>query len=304
MPTIVRVTNPKLLLTDPMIELFKRGYQNFEVARADGVIKSLLFSVEKPTTGLFIGLEGGELKGFAICFIPELPLYGAPQIHHFYNGGSPALRNELLKHLMVFVKSFGYNKWLAINQAGPVEAYARLWRKYGTIKELGSVMEVTFDERGLDGERKLGQGFGQQHSNAGQHDPGAVRGTAEPGGQPAPQPIQHRGSDVQRPQLGGPATNQHANEHLHVDLQRAADEQRKQPAGQLDEHGRNERRRDPDADQQLPVKRVEPELPHERYAKPGAHVLHQRGHGPTRKRVSKRHAAAAQGKLRRQRAKS
>lgn len=300
---IIRVTSPILLTTQPIIDLFQKGYEGASLGKADNALKSLLMLVEKPTTGLFLGLENAELKAFSIVFIPDLPLYGLPQVHHFYNEGSPALRNELLTHMVGFVKEYGYNKWLAINQAGPVEAYARLWRRFGKIREVGSVMEVEYGNDGqLDGEREQRQGQWGQHPDADRNDAPGVPSAAIPDSVSANELLQSRRADLRRAGLGGGSAVERSADHDAGDLHGTVDGHRGLDPQRDPKRVREQRRGDPRSHVELSDQRSEPELSDQRAAKSRAGHGHKGRNRPARKRVSKRHDAKPARPVRRKRA--
>lgn len=178
---IFRVRNPAVLGSAPVVDLFKRAYAKHPLKTPyTDALQGLLPNISHPATAVFIAEENGELQGLAICFIPTTKFYPCPQVNYFYNEGSSAARQDLLKEIVEFVTEAGYNRWWFICGAGPWEAYDRMGKDFGVVHPIGTLAEMELGvERQPVRKPKHKHRKGVKHRNSGKHDARRVRRAAK-----------------------------------------------------------------------------------------------------------------------------
>ena len=91
-----------------------------------------------------IGVENDELRAVAVVYLPNTEENFHAQILHFYNSGSARLRGEVVDKLVEILRDRGHMKVWAINQTGaPDSIWARMFRRAGSNRRVGSIMEVS-----------------------------------------------------------------------------------------------------------------------------------------------------------------
>lgn len=140
---IYRVRTVDFLLAKPVLELFEKAYAEHPCYTADQAIKLLVPIIGRPHVGVFIAEEKGDLCGLGIVHLPVTPGFTTVEVQDFYNVGSAASRQDLLKHMVGFVKENGYNKAWLINQSGNADkAMARLIKGVATARPVGTILEL------------------------------------------------------------------------------------------------------------------------------------------------------------------
>lgn len=140
---IFRARTAEFLLAKPVLKLFEEAYAQHPCYTADQVLKLLIPIIGQPHVGVFIAEEKGELVGLGVVHLPVTPGYNIVEVQDFYNAGSAAARQDLLKAMVGFVKENGYNKAWLVNQAGnPDKAMARFVKDVATCRPVGSILEL------------------------------------------------------------------------------------------------------------------------------------------------------------------
>ncbi len=142
---IVRVTKPEAFKLPAIRSLF---------LEALGLGKDPERSVDKlaerardPSVGIFIGLEGGEPRAALSIIIPGDPRTDRPLVDLGTNrGGSLALKREMLKVGLAFMRAAGYNQAWFFNGSGHSDkAYLRTAKANGLEARVRcSLIEIDF----------------------------------------------------------------------------------------------------------------------------------------------------------------
>lgn len=146
---VERLTDPRHLTERPLQRLFYDAFQNNSIYPEGfgGIIEDLLALIVDPKVVVLVGTEGETPSALSIILFPNNKLAPNPQILHFYNGGSVALRKKLLKTMSGVVKAMGYTKVWGVNATDkPDSVWARLWEKTATARRLGGLMELTLKD--------------------------------------------------------------------------------------------------------------------------------------------------------------
>lgn len=200
---IVRVQSTAFLLSPPVLEFLGRAYHDKKYITLRADLAGLLPVLDQPTTGVFIGEEDGQFCGIAVVFLPTSPLYAIPQVRYFYNDGSIAARDNLVKAVFEYVTSAGYNKVWTINLTGkPDKVYSRAFRQAGPVYPIGSILEFDLSrkeeqENAKPVRRQQRQRAEPKLQRAGKRHAAGLRGDAKPAGKLAHGHVQRRAS-VQR----------------------------------------------------------------------------------------------------------
>lgn len=143
---IIRVRNPGAArdpaLKDFMLEALASSQMPWSDPEA--VVPELLGRALSPSGALHLALDGGQYRGVAITTMPSGPVDELPRVVLFYvrKGSKKGLRQALIQGVVDFLKENHYTKGWAINGTGrPDSLYARMFRKAGKIKKVGSIME-------------------------------------------------------------------------------------------------------------------------------------------------------------------
>lgn len=145
MAHVARLQNPTVLEKGPVRELFVRAFDGYPLLPAgfEDAAEDFQKLLPAPHVGVFVGAEKGQFKGLAVVLLPVDKSVPVPQVFHFYTEGrSVALRDALVGAVVDFVVQSGYSTFWAINMTRKADTvWARAFRKAGTAKRLGSVME-------------------------------------------------------------------------------------------------------------------------------------------------------------------
>lgn len=151
---IIAITNPDTLGTveelDALLQaafppgnlIDPRGYSPDNFSK---VIESpnnilLVAGEENPVTGT------STLSALALLTLPEEDDPTPPQVAHFFNTGSPILKNKLVDKVVEVVKARGYMSFRAINATGRADSvWARTFKRAGEASRIGSIMEFTLE---------------------------------------------------------------------------------------------------------------------------------------------------------------
>lgn len=143
---VVQVINPAALDSALMAEFLEQVFPPDSVALLGGfpARKDLLKElVQDPAWRLWVGVEEGRLAGCCLAFSPPPgePLL-RPQVMHFHNDGTAALRRALMDAWIAWFKSNGHISAWAINASDrPDSLWARAFRVAGEWRKVGSIME-------------------------------------------------------------------------------------------------------------------------------------------------------------------
>lgn len=148
---VIEMTAPSLLNTWMVADLFRRAFPAGSLITGgfEEVPEKFATMVADPRYRFLIGVEDTELKALACIFLPSGDENVHAQIVQFYNDGSTKLRRHLVDQIVEVLKSAGHDKVWAINQTGaPDSIWARMFRRAGEAKRVGSIMEVALGAKG------------------------------------------------------------------------------------------------------------------------------------------------------------
>lgn len=135
---------PKYLALNAVQRLFHAAFSDCRLFPQgfEGMIEEVVDMIGKPHTSVLLGIEDDIPIGLLIIRFPTSRITQVPQILHFYNGGSGAVRKNLLKSGAALVKARGYTKVWAINGTdSPDSVWARAFRVAGPASHVGGIME-------------------------------------------------------------------------------------------------------------------------------------------------------------------
>lgn len=141
---VAELSDPKYLVLRTITELFRNAFTNCRLFPQgfDGMVGEIVAMVSDPDTAVLIGTENDIPKGLLIIRFPTSRVTTVPQILHFYNDGTGAVRKKLLKAGVEVVKARGYTKVWAINGTRkPDSVWARTFRVAGPASPVGGIME-------------------------------------------------------------------------------------------------------------------------------------------------------------------
>jgi len=145
MTEVVRIRNPEFLELEPAQALFGAairgtlfGQKTFAEVKDD-----LAAAISDPRFGVFVGVEGGKMRGVMWVTLPSDNLASAPQVPIFYvDGRLRALKEALIREGISFVVNGGHTSFWALNLTGRSDkVWARAFERAGPAKRLGSIME-------------------------------------------------------------------------------------------------------------------------------------------------------------------
>lgn len=142
---IVRLMNPKALDVPEIEKLFTDALKGSLFAGGDFASAKEEFRsfITDPKAGVFVGIEGGSFKALGVILLPQGKLLPVPQVLHFYNSGSLALKHSLMREGVDFMKEKGYNTFWAFNANGIREdLWFRAFRGAGKVNKIGSMVTV------------------------------------------------------------------------------------------------------------------------------------------------------------------
>lgn len=144
---VVQVTNPLVLDRELMAAFLASVFPEDSIALPGGfpARKDLLKElVQDPAWRLWVGMEDGRLAGCCLAFSPPAsePLL-KPQVMHFHNDGTAALRRALMEAWVEWMRANNHMTVWAINASDrPDSLWARAFRTAGEWRKVGSIMEV------------------------------------------------------------------------------------------------------------------------------------------------------------------
>lgn len=151
--TAVEITvlnDPAYLTLRSLQELFDRAFAAAPLAFPSGfsgMVEDIVELCQSPEAVVLVGLEDRIPKGLSIILFPVNKLCPYPQIFHFYNEGSLALRKGLTKGTVDIIQARGYVTFWAINATGkPDSVWARTFRLAGKSRPIGGVIEFDTTE--------------------------------------------------------------------------------------------------------------------------------------------------------------
>ena len=142
MPKVIRLQNPNALSSPEFRAFLKRSVKRGALLGDDALVELLLTRMAVPTFAALVGVEAGKFKAITLVTLPETVSQSLPYVAHFYNEGSAALRDAVLKAMVDFIIQGGYTKFLAVNLADrDFKAWAKVFEKAGKATELGRLVE-------------------------------------------------------------------------------------------------------------------------------------------------------------------
>lgn len=143
---IIRVRNPGATRDPALQDFMLEALTSVQMAWSapEAVVPELLERALSPMGALHIAMDRGQYRGISITTLPSGPVDELPRVVLFYvrRGSKKGLRQALIQGVVDFLKENHYTKGWAINGTGrPDSLYARMFRKAGKIKKVGSIME-------------------------------------------------------------------------------------------------------------------------------------------------------------------
>lgn len=145
MAQVTEVRNPEALRAEPLRKMMEKAYPPGGVVAPDGFeacedeFRQMVLS---PNFHILVGVEDGLFKAVTVLLMPDDKFCPTPQVLNFYNKGSAKLRDALFEKLLDILAQEGYTSFWALNGTGKAdEAWARMFKKYVTMRPLGSVLQ-------------------------------------------------------------------------------------------------------------------------------------------------------------------
>lgn len=149
-PQVARLTDAKYLVRRPIQKLFHDAFDKSPIFPKgfEGMVEDIVRLIEHPLAIVLIGFEDNIPKALCIITLPETKLVPHPQIFHFYNGGSLAMRKKLTKATVEVIRQAGYIKFWTINATGrPDSVWARAYRMAGKARPIGGLIEFDINTK-------------------------------------------------------------------------------------------------------------------------------------------------------------
>jgi hypothetical protein len=142
--------DPAYLAAAPVRDLFDRAFSHNPKFFPGGflhIVEDIVRLIESPNAEVILGVEDGIPKALCIILFPTTALAPAPQVLHFYNEGSLALRKILTKRSIDILQARGYVKFWGINATESSDSvWARTFRLAGKPTRIGSMVEFDTTE--------------------------------------------------------------------------------------------------------------------------------------------------------------
>ena len=140
---VVRVRNPDVVRSPVVLEELRRAFEHAPAPLSEDGLDEMERSVERDTFGLWLVLQDGLVVGSLIATLPGWAICPVPQIFLIHNTGLAAARNALIDEAVDFFKGAGYSTFWAIVKDGDSAAVRRAFRRGGTPRVFGHMMEFT-----------------------------------------------------------------------------------------------------------------------------------------------------------------
>lgn len=145
MVEVVRLRDPRALDAAPLQELMVKAFPEGQNLLPQGYVANPeMFKriVEFDHLHLLVGAEKGEFKGLVLIVMPASAFIVEPQVGHFYNGGSAAMRDALIEKTVSTIVGKGYTTFRAQNMTDASdEAWMRIYKKAGKAEKIGSIFK-------------------------------------------------------------------------------------------------------------------------------------------------------------------
>lgn len=149
---VLRLRNLAALKNEAVQELLIRGLHNYagslDPAVVPQMVKAVGQAIGDERHAVLVGLQDDKLLSFAIVTTPSRAFDLLPQVAHFYNTGSNALKRAMIDRIVEFVSENGYSSFLAVNATGsPDSVWARAFHRAGKARVVGSILEFEVGKR-------------------------------------------------------------------------------------------------------------------------------------------------------------
>lgn len=146
MVEVIHLRNPNALSSPDFRAFLKRSVKRGSLLDEAALIQGLLARLPDPGFAALVGVEKGVFQALSLISLPANSWQPQPYVQHFYNGGSAALRDALVKATVDFVVQAGYTTFIAVNLVDRgFDAWAKTFRKAGETKVIGQLVEFKVD---------------------------------------------------------------------------------------------------------------------------------------------------------------
>lgn len=149
MRAVIRLQDGHALDHQEIYDLFEGAlaFSVFNNVYMDGVEEELRKMMGDPNFGIFVGIEDGHAKCLSVIVLPQDKLITVPQCTMFFNSGSKALREEVIKTSLDFCRQNGHIRLWAVNGSRHSDAaWQKVFNSAGPTGKIATFHEYEFGE--------------------------------------------------------------------------------------------------------------------------------------------------------------